>query len=473
MKCRRARLFENGAGRDVAAALVFFLISGLALSVGIGGGGLYVPLLMIITGFQLRQATAVSQACLAGGATTALIYNLRQRHPSGQKPMIDYDLLLVMGPNLLIGALIGSALTQSLPSWLILVLLTAVLCPSAVAAFQKAIQTWRKEGVEPANASNSRLSKNPIERLIRLCCPKRYAQFDEKDADPSNPSEGAPPQVVGASAIEGSEIVVEVAGADEPPFAGAAATENESAADSQSSHTSMNPRLRVQYPKRRLAIAGLFWAVVILTIFARGGPATEGFVVYCSAPYWLLALLTAAVLALISLFATHRAIAHGHTPDAEGDGLDWNVATARKIVLWSLLAGILAALCGIGGGMVMGPILLNLGFLPQVQSATTATTLFILSTSTCIAFLVAGTAPLDYSLWLASATGLGAISGKAIIGWLVKRFRRPSMIMFLLAAIISISLFVMLITGVVDVVNEIKEGRDMLFSGLCSISVDD
>jgi len=32
-----------------------------------------------------------------------------------------------------------------------------------------------------------------------------------------------------------------------------------------------------------------------------------------------------------------------------------------------------------------------------VQSATTATTLFVMSTSTCLAFLVEGTAPPDYA----------------------------------------------------------------------------
>merc|ERR1712176_1175040 len=136
------------------------------------------------------------------------------------------------------------------------------------------------------------------------------------------------------------------------------------------------------------------------------------------------------------------------------------------------MGGAVAALCGIGGGMVMGPILLNLGFAPQVQSATTATTLFVMSTSTCIAFLVAGTAPPDFSFWLAFATGLGAVFGKAVIGWLVKKFRRPSLIMFLLGGIISLSVIVMFITGVIDIANDIQQGKDMLFSGFCSEDED-
>merc|ERR1712222_59748 len=111
--------------------------------------------------------------------------------------------------------------------------------------------------------------------------------------------------------------------------------------------------------------------------------------------------------------------------------------------------------------------------MPQVQTATTATTLFVMSTSTCLGFVVSGTAPVDYALWLAFATAVGAVFGKAIIGWLVKKFRRPSLLMFLLTGIIIISVILLFITGLVDLVNSIKQGEDMLFRSFCSLEEDD
>merc|ERR1712187_215868 len=128
----------------------------------------------------------------------------------------------------------------------------------------------------------------------------------------------------------------------------------------------------------------------------------------------------------------------------------------------------MAALCGIGGGMIMGPKLLDLGVIPQGQSATTATTLFVMSSSTAIAFLVQGSAPFDYAIFLASATGVGAVFGKVVVGWVVKKFRRPSLIIFLLGGIILASVIIMAITGTIDVVNDIRHGRNLLFRGLCS-----
>mmetsp|Transcript_33665 Transcript_33665/g.92966 ORF Transcript_33665/g.92966 Transcript_33665/m.92966 type:complete len:597 (+) Transcript_33665:77-1867(+) len=497
-KCRHKNLFEHTVGPDIGAALLFFVISGLALSAGIGGGGLYVPLLMLILGFSVKQATATSQACLAGGASTALVYNLRQRHPSGRKPMIDYDLVLVMGPNLLIGALIGSALNAATPSWLILVLLTAILCQSTWKTFQKAIETWRKESAAEARgvSVNSRLSKNPIERLLRSCKPRSYAHFDENsDAAKAQKTDFdvvAPPQCVGATAVEpavepgetnlevNSNVGAEaarVAAPDATAVAHAVSEVDSSAAVAKGIDGSctgdvvLAARQQVQYPKRRLAIFGLMWLVVVLTIFIRGGRATPGLVPFCSVGYWILALLAMLILACISVFAAGRAVAHASPPGDFG-GLEWTVQSARRIAIWSLIAGTMAALCGIGGGMVMGPILLGLGFMAQVQSATTATTLFVMSTSTCLALLVAGTASLDYSLWLAFSTGCGAVFGKAIVGWIIKKFQRPSLIMFLLGGIICTSVIVMLITGIIDIVNDIRTGEDLLFKGLCDMAED-
>merc|ERR1712217_783697 len=97
----------------------------------------------------------------------------------------------------------------------------------------------------------------------------------------------------------------------------------------------------------------------------------------------------------------------------------------------------------------------------QVQSATTGTTLFVMSTSTALAFIVQGVAPIDYAMFLAFATGLGALVGKALVGWIVKRLNRPSIIIFLLGGIITASIIVMAITGGIDVANDIREGKDL------------
>lgn len=462
-KCKHKPLFGTAAGADVAAAIVFFLISGLALSAGIGGGGLYVPLLMVMLGFPVHEATAVSQACLAGGASSALIYNLRQRHPQGHKPMIDYDLVLIMGPNLLLGAMVGSVMNFSLPSWLILILLISILVHSAYKTFKKAVQTLRKErhGQVAGQRGEDRLSKNPIERCLRLFgLGKRYDEFEN--------SSKTTPSTLGRTVDTGDvKLDLDLGGGSGTLSKAMDATD---ATPSDTTSVSTTVAMQPQYPRGKLAGFLLMWSIVVVSILLRGGRASPGMVAMCSETYWIIGLTTAIILVLLSVSSSCRAAvaAVQDSVQPEDGSLQWTTKTSVYVSIWSLLAGFLAALCGIGGGMIMGPKLLELGCLPQVQSATTATTLFVMSTSTAIAFWVQGTATVDYSLWLGFATALGAVVGKALVGWLVKRLQRPSVIMFLLAGIIALSVVVMSITGLIDVVDDIVQGNDMGFRDPCA-----
>jgi len=56
----------------------------------------------------------------------------------------------------------------------------------------------------------------------------------------------------------------------------------------------------------------------------------------------------------------------------EGDVV-WTWDQFRLYSFWTFVAGIVAGLIGIGGGMILGPLMLQLGLLPQVSTATTAT----------------------------------------------------------------------------------------------------
>merc|ERR1719327_930072 len=108
---------------------------------------------------------------------------------------------------------------------------------------------------------------------------------------------------------------------------------------------------------------------------------------------------------------------------------------AFPIAKYSILAGAIAALCGIGGGMVMGPILVELKVPPPISAATTATTLVVLSTSTLLIYICRGMAPLDYSILPGSCSLIGAGVGKVLCGIWVRRTGKQSTIVWILAGV--------------------------------------
>jgi uncharacterized membrane protein YfcA len=55
----------------------------------------------------------------------------------------------------------------------------------------------------------------------------------------------------------------------------------------------------------------------------------------------------------------------------EGD-IHWTVKRAAFVCGVALVSGILSSLLGIGGGMVLSPIMLELGVLPEITAATSS-----------------------------------------------------------------------------------------------------
>jgi len=386
--------------------------------VGVGGGGMFVPLLGLIFGFDLKASTALSQACLAGGSSTALVYNLWHRHPSGHGPLIDYDIVLVMGPSMLIGSLAGSAMHAALPTWFILALLVVVLGYSCLKTTRKGLQMWRREAA-------SRLAT------------------------------GAPARVPGADDARSLAVNVDEATGDASAEIG----------DAPPPETSAHPGLL--FPPCELSLFLGTWAAVLGSTFARGGRDSPGVVGYCTPEYWAMSVGTAMVLAGVAAIGARRAGGKQRRQPLPPPSPAYDLAMVARLVLSSALAGVVAALCGIGGGMVMGPLLLELGVPPQVQTASMAATLFVTSTTTALFFVVQGTAPPGYAFFLAASTGVGAIFGVSLMAWAIRRSGRPSLAVLLLAGVIGVSLFVMTAVGGTEVSGAVARHESMGFRPVC------
>lgn len=61
-----------------------------------------------------------------GGAAATVFYNLRQRHPTLDLPIIDYNLALLFQPMLVLGISIGVSFNVIFAEWMITVLLIII-----------------------------------------------------------------------------------------------------------------------------------------------------------------------------------------------------------------------------------------------------------------------------------------------------------------------------------------------------------
>jgi uncharacterized membrane protein YfcA len=124
---------------------------------GIGGGGILVPIYIIVMGFSPRHAIPLSNVTVFAGAIANTIQYWPKRHPLADRPLVDWDLILVMEPLTIAGALIGAFLNKVLPELLLTVLLVLLLAFTAWTTLEKSVKMYKKESKAIQQAAQSKL----------------------------------------------------------------------------------------------------------------------------------------------------------------------------------------------------------------------------------------------------------------------------------------------------------------------------
>jgi hypothetical protein len=133
------------SGRDVIGFMLSSLGIVLGSSGGIGGGGIVVPIYIIVLGLSPRFAIPLGSVTVLGGSLAGLLLNLKRRHPLADRPVIDWDLVLVMEPLVLVGALIGAIFHRVVSEKILTVLLVMLLGVIAHTTLAKAKRMFNAE----------------------------------------------------------------------------------------------------------------------------------------------------------------------------------------------------------------------------------------------------------------------------------------------------------------------------------------
>jgi len=132
---------------------------------------------------------------------------------------------------------------------------------------------------------------------------------------------------------------------------------------------------------------------------------------------------------------------------------EYNIAdlkwTWKRIFVFqsiSLATGLLAALFGLGGGTLNSPTMLELGVLPAQVPATSGLMILLTGSVAIIQYLALGKITPDYLGWFIMVGFFGGISGHLGIRAYLKRYRRQSLIVFLLGTMVFVGLAVLMYT---------------------------
>lgn len=119
--------------------------------------------------------------------------------------------------------------------------------------------------------------------------------------------------------------------------------------------------------------------------------------------------------------------------------ITWRESRVMIFLGIALFGGIASGLLGIGGGLIVAPLLLEMGLIPEVTSASSSFLVLFTSSSTSIQFMINDMLNLEYASVLFCLSITASFIGVNLINRLVKNTNRPSIIVFILGILIGLS----------------------------------
>ncbi len=171
---------------EVIGFILILLTSALSNAGGVGGGGLVIPILLLMFKFYTHEAIPISKLTIFTGALTSFLLGFKQIHPYRKAITIDYNIPYLIVPMLLLGTMVGISLNKVMPPFIILVALTLVLVLNTIKTLSKARSLQVKENQEKIKIQGS-------PRKVEMGGVKYGRHVDEDGVSTGNPSDAAKP----------------------------------------------------------------------------------------------------------------------------------------------------------------------------------------------------------------------------------------------------------------------------------------
>ncbi|KAL3850654.1 hypothetical protein ACJIZ3_012536 [Penstemon smallii] len=386
------------------AGILTFTAAAISSAGGTGGGGLFIPILTIVAGVDLRTASSFSAFMVTGGSIANVFRYMFAKHK-----LIDYDITLLSEPCMLLGVSIGVICNRVLPEWLITTFFAVFLGFSSLKTCNSGVSCWKKETQRKGSLRGSNgeplLLSSEIEEVV----------FEEEE--------------------------------DKIPWV-------------------------------KVGMLVVIWFAFTLVYLFRGNKYGQGIIHIkaCGKLYWI---ISSVQIPLTIIFTTwilctkknlNKDASSDHLQVQEiNDEVESRNGSSDNFIFPSmaLLTGILGGLFGVGGGMLISPLLLQMGIEPEVTAATCSFMVFFSSSMSAIQYLLLGMDHIYNALAFAVICFVGSIVGQTLVHRAIMKHGRASLIVFSVGIVMVLSTVLITSFGAVDVWRTYKTGQSMGFSKPC------
>ncbi|KAJ3708717.1 hypothetical protein LUZ61_012422 [Rhynchospora tenuis] len=388
----------------IIACIICFIAATVSTACGVGGGSLFLPILTIVAGLSLKTATAYSSFMVTAGALSYIIYALFFM----DKSPINYEIVLLSEPCMLLGVSIGVLCNIMFSEWLITALFALLLAITTTKTIQSGCKIWRDE--------------------------------TEKERVRVEVEEGE----------SGAEVPLLV---------------NEREGKENGAQNMV--------PWKDLVVLVLIWMCFFVLHILLGN--NQGVVEkeICGI-YWLITLFQIPVAIGFTSYILY-------TKQKEHEHADHARRTDKACVIKSKLeslpmyvfpvaaipTGALSGLFGIGGGLLLNPVFLQIGVLPQTAAATSSLMVLLSASMSMVQYILIGVRRINEAVMYAVLCFVASIVGLMTIQRVIEKSGRVSLVVFMVSSVMALSTVIITLFGLIDVWRQITTGEYMGFKVLC------
>ena len=488
MRVHHKDLFPMNSA-DYWGTFLVALGSMIAASGGIGGGGMLVPLLILVFDFAPKYAIPLSNFTIVGSSITNMYMNLSKRHPDADRPCVDWDLILVMEPLTMVGAVVGAFMSKVLSEVVLSISLVVLLAVTTKTTLEKGLSLWNKESKAFELELKGAVAKALQEEIEMTQTDSLLGSDDDSDAE----EDGESTKSTGSIGIRvdiASEVGSSAANVAKSPSPssplpaeddllssiGTQFEVDESTAESRklvsiAEEAELRALLHEEKeasPEKMKVISMMVLGVIVLNLLKGGKkdvfPSPLG--LECGGTgYWFVQASVLVLVLLVSYWAREKVMEKWRQKTRlnfkyiPGD-VEWNETNTIKYPGYCFFAGFFAGMFGVGGGIVKGPLMLHMGVNPIVASATVAVMIMFTSISATAMFMAFGTLKWDYA-WFLFFVGLTTtMVGQFGVSYLVQKYKRVSLVSLSIGAVVAISTLLMALQSILALTSTEAKGPE-------------
>ena len=386
--------------------------SALATACGIGGGAVYSSFFFGIQEFEPSEAFPISNCIILLCGIVTFINRILDKFENPKNKFVNYDIVILFGPCMVMGTKIGTILNVVLNKLLLTIFLFVILLNSIF----KNIRNIRKAKEKEEKYENE-LKLQERRGLSEPLLSKSHKKLSFNELI-QNFDRGI------VLTQEEKELLKE-------------------------------EQMALQ-PRKILFMLGIE-ILLIFDQFIEGNKNLSSLVgiTRCSISYWIvfsLYLVISFILIIVGyrMAKSHLELTKRITFGNTGLKEEKLSSSVYSMIFYAILAGIISPMIGIGGGMIINPIFAGLGLDPKESSATSNFLIITTVISSTILFICSGQLNLTFTLILSVPCVICAFLGSVFILGYINRTKKSSFLLVMMAYIMVFSLLVLITKAYLD-----------------------